>query len=305
MKRRSFLQTLAVAPALLRPLTAASPAPACRFPATGRERLAVASYPFRKDLDPKHGSMTLLEFPAMVVRRFQVHGIEPLDEHFVSLEPAYLDKLRAALHDAGAHVVNIPVGRLHGSFYDPDPTKRQTAIANARKWVDAAATLASPGIRVHIQSVKGVSPDPAMAAKSLREVADYGQSRNVVVSLENDDPASEDAFFIVNVIEQAGTPWLRALPDFCNSMLLNKGDDYNYRAVTAMFHHACTISHAKRIETDGGKVYQVDVARTFEIARAAGYHGYFSIEWDSEGDPYAGTQSLIDQSIQALRPRAS
>jgi sugar phosphate isomerase/epimerase len=148
--------------------------------------------------------------------------------------------------------------------------------------------------------VHGVKPDAERAASSLAGVAEYGAGKQIVVNLENDDPASEDAFFLVDVMERAKTPWLRALPDFCNSMLLDKGEDYNYRAVTAMFQHACTISHVKEIETDNGKLFRVDLAKTFAIARQAGYKGYFSIEWDSEGDPYAGTEHLIAESLKAL-----
>ncbi len=304
MNRRGFLRSAAWVPALAagfvpRPSFAAD-GPNCKFPLSPRERLAVASYPFRKDFNLKNGPHKLLEFPAMVVKRFGVHGIEPLDEHFPSTEPAYLDQLRTALKEANAHVVNIPVGVLHGSFYDPDSVKSQTAIASAKKWIDVAAQIASPSIRVHVQAVQGVTPDVPRAAEALEQVAAYGREKNVIVNLENDDPASEDAPFIVSIIQRAKTPWLRALPDFCNTMLLNKGDEYNYRSVEAMFREACNISHVKEIETDEGKVYRVDAAKTFAIAKRTGYRGYFSIEWDSDGDPFTGTQHLIDLSLQSL-----
>ncbi len=262
--------------------------PAINFPTAPRDRLAVASYPFRKDVDPRNGTVKLLDFPQMVVDRFQVKGIEPLDQHFPSTDAAYLESFRKVLASTGTHVVNIPVGQLHGSFYDTDDAKRNLAIATARHWVDVAVTLGSPGIRVHVRGVKGVQPDAPLASASLREVADYGRQKQIVVNLENDDPSSEDAFFLVEVIERAKNPWLRALPDFCNSMLLDKGADYNYRAVTAMFQHALTICHVKEIESDNGKLFRVNLEKTFSIAKQTGYKGYFPLmEWDSDGDPYA------------------
>ncbi len=236
----------------------------------------------------------------MVVERFGVNGIEPLDQHFLSTDAEYLAQFRGALRDAKAHVVNIPVGELHGSFYDPDERLRNTGVQNARKWIDVAVAIGSPSIRAHVLPVKNVAPEVAAAATALREVADYGQRKNVIVNMENDDPASEDAFFLVQVIERVGSPWLRALPDFCNSMLLKKGEDYNYRSVKAMFDHACNISHVKEIETDEGQTFKVDAARTFDIAKAAGYRGYFSMEWDADGDPYAGTEQLISVSLRHL-----
>jgi sugar phosphate isomerase/epimerase len=274
--------------------------PALTFPTAPRDRLAVASYPFRKEFDPHHGTQKLLDFPKMVVQRFQVKGIEPLDEHFATTDSAYLAQFRQVLDSTGTHVVNIPVGQIHGSFYDPDETKRNLAISTAKHWVDVAAALGSPGIRTHVRGVKGTPPDAKLAASSLSQVAAYGQKKQIVVNLENDDPASEDAFFLVDILERANTPWLRALPDFANSMILGKGEDYNYRAVAAMFQHALTISHVKEIETDNEKLFRVDLARTFAIAKQAGYKGYFSIEWDSDGDPYAGTEHLITESLKAL-----
>ncbi len=305
MNRRVFLgATIGAAAALAdsQPDSRPDSQPRCAAPAGVNERLAVASYPFRKELDLRTGAMKLVDFPAMVVKRFGVHGIEPLDEHFPSTGPAYLSVFDKAIKAAGAHVVNIPVGVLHGSFNDPDAAKRMAAIGAARTWIDVAVAIGSPSVRVHIAPVKGASPDVSRTAEALAEVARVGASKGVIVNLENDDPASEDAFYIVDVIQQVNSPWLRALPDFCNSMILKKGEDYNYRAVTAMFQHACNISHLKEIETDGGQLFRIDLKKTFGIARAAGYRGFYSVEWDSDGDPYAGTMHLLEAArmIQSI-----
>ena len=300
MNRRSFLNSVA-AGAFAAVAADAESQPDHQFPSKAEDRIAVASYPFRDELNLKHGTMKLLDFPKMVVERFGVRGIEPLDEHFASIDAAYLAQFLSALQASRARVVNIPVGRLHGSFYDPDQAARDRAVVNAKKWIDVAKAINSPGIRTHIQGVKGVKPDVELAAGCLGKVAEYGRESNVVVSLENDDPASEEAFFLVDVIDRVKSPWLRALPDFCNSMLLNRGEDYNYRAVKAMFQRAYSISHVKEIETDEGKLFRVDVSRTFKIAADSGYRGYFSMEWDSPGDPYLGTEKLLSAARLALR----
>ncbi len=302
MNRRTFLGSLAVGSGLCsaRLANAAAEGPRLSFPHEPRARLAVASYPFRKDYDPRRGTLKLLDFPQMVVARFNVRGIEAADEHFLSTEQAYLAEFNQALSKAGAHVVNIPVGVLHGSFADPDENKRRVVIANAVKWVDVAAALNCPSIRVHIQGVKGAAPDVALASQSLKAVSEYGKQKNVVVNLENDDPNSEDAFFIVSILQKVNSPWLRALPDFCNSMLAKKGEAFNDQALRALFPLASTISHAKEIESDGPAVYKINVGNAFKIARESGYKGYFSMEWDSNGDPYEGTKHLIEASLQSL-----
>jgi len=303
MNRRSFLQAAAAAP-LGRALFAAEPV--IKFPTDSRARLAVASYPFRAFIDSGHNrdrdkskpGMDLKQFPAMVREKFNVRNIEPLDSHFRSLEAGYLLELREAVEKAGMHVINIPLG-VRASLYDPDPAKRTIGVENAKKWVDAAVTLGSPSVRVHIQGAPGVAPDVSRSVESLRAIADYGAQKNIVINLENDDPKTEDAFFLVKIIEQVNSPYLHGLPDFCNSML--KGDEkYNYDAVAAMFRHAYNISHVKDSEVDNGKVFRVDVGKTFAIAKKSGYRGYYSMEWEGEGGPYEGTQKLIDDSLKYM-----
>ena len=237
--RRNFL----IASTLLTPIQRllAAAAPNMRFPTTARDRLAVASWSFREHLDTaenrarkSHGSlMNLTDFPAMVVDRYKIHNVEILGQHMPSTTPAYLKELRAGVERAGSHVVDLPAGG-DASLYDPDAKKRVAAIEDGKKWIDVAIALDCPSVRLNISGAKGVKPDVALTAEGLGAIAQYGASKNVVVNLENDDPEVEDAFFIVKVIDRVNSPWLRALPDFCNSML--KGDEkFNYDAVTAMF----------------------------------------------------------------------
>lgn len=295
--RRTFIETCAVLAAA--PQARPAAAPDIHFPSAPRDRLAVASYPFRSFMDrPGHPGLKLTDFAAMAVEKFGIRNIEPLSNHFPSTEPAYLDELRHAVEQAHSHIVNIPAS-VGASLYDPDPARRGKAIAGSKKWVDIAVAVRSPSIRVHIQGARGVPPDVGRAAESLKEVAEYGAANNVMINLENDDLETEDAFFLVKVIDTVNSPWLRGLPDFGNSMM--KGDeDFNYRAVEAMFRHAYNISHVKDSEVDNGKVFRVSMAKTFGIANAAGYRGYFSMEFEGQGGPYEGTQKLLDESIADL-----
>jgi sugar phosphate isomerase/epimerase len=134
----------------------------------------------------------------------------------------------------------------------------------------------------------------------LARVADYAAKKNVVVHLENDDPVSEDAFFIVQLIDKVNSPWLRALPDFGNS-LAERGEDFNSRAMNELFARAYGICHVKNGEQDEqGKFVQVDLAQTFGILKQHGYKGYCSIEYDAPGDPYKPTAELIEQTVKFL-----
>ena len=298
LDRRSFL--LASAALAASPLRAQEPVG--NFPTDPRARLSVATYPFRSIIKSVHrktpesvgATLALEQFAASIPRRFDVRGIEPWSPHFVSTDAGYIRDLRASFDKAGVHVVDIPVD-TSAYLCSTSPAERDRAAQIWRQWADAAVTLGSPSIRVHLPH----EGDDACIVTALRALLDYARPKNIVVNLENDNPKSEDAFRVVKIIEQVNSPFLRALPDFCNSRLI--GDEaYNYRALTAMFAHAYNISHVKDEETDDGKVLRVDVAPIFSIAKQSGYRGYFSMEWEGRGDPYDGTKRLIEQSLRNL-----
>jgi sugar phosphate isomerase/epimerase len=284
---------------------AAESGPHIHFPAEPRERIAIASYPFRDFIVGREdktgaGKMELKEFAAHVSAKLNIKKIEPWSAHFRSLEKAYLEELRAAVTRAGGAIVNIAVDGVH-SPYASDAAEREKAVAFSKQWIDAAAQIGSPSVRTNIPPAKDAKPDVERAAESLKRVAEYGAVRNVVVNLENDNPASEDPFFLVKVLEKVSSKWLHALPDFGNT-LAARDDEYAYKGIAWMFGLAYCISHVKETEVGDGKdkVAHVDLKRTFGIAKQHGYKGYFSMEWDSPGDPYEGTKGLIEKTLKNL-----
>src|SRR6266850_3280857 len=101
--RREFLSqsaALAAGTMLFPALARASAAqPNVSFPTSVRDRIAVASYPFRDFISPgdyataalkSTPKMEIAEFAAHVIERFHVNKIEPWGAHFRSLEPKYL-----------------------------------------------------------------------------------------------------------------------------------------------------------------------------------------------------------------------
>jgi sugar phosphate isomerase/epimerase len=266
--------------------------------------MAVSSYPFRRLIaghaqnnETSMSGMTLEQFAQTIGPKLDVPGIEPWSRHFKSVDEGYLRSLRKSFDGAGVHVVNLPVdvpAHLCGSA-----EQRESGLAIYRRWIDAAAILGSPGIRVHLP--RGSQKDgDSCAVSTLKELAQYGASKQIVVNIENDEPEAEQPERIVRVLQTVSSPYLRALPDFCNSMLIRNDQSYNDEALGMLFPLAYNISHVKDVEIDGNKVYRVDVDRIFAIARKAGYKGYFSIEWEGKGDEYEETKKLIQASLRSL-----
>ena len=305
--RRELLRYLPAG--LLAPLAGAAgtPKPSLDFPTQARARLAVTSYPFRTMIEsatnrgrnPGIPGMDLTAFPAFAAEKFGIANINPLLDHFGSTDRTYIDAFRAALEKSHSRIVDL--GLAGRRFYAADSSIRREAIAFGKNCVDIAVQVGTPSVRQHVAGRKDEKPDVALAAASFGELAEHGAKRNIVINLENDSPGPEDPFFLVAVIEKVNNPYLRALPDFGNS-LIGHDDSYNHKAVKAMLGHAFNMCHVKdTVRGDDGKRSQVDLKSMFELARAASYRGYFSMEFDTDGgDAIAGTKRLVEETLQHL-----
>jgi sugar phosphate isomerase/epimerase len=318
--RRSLLRSSAVAAGagfitqaapltLLRAANAfAENQPKLQFPTAPRERLSIASWPFRAEIesptneyrDKSKPGMDLKDFAAKVRERFHVPGVEPLSTHFPSTDDRYLKTFREAIDNASVHVVDIPVDN-EISFYDPDVAARKQAVQQCKHWVDVALVLGSPSLRTSIADAKNAKPNVDLTAESLRALVDYAASKNVVINLENDNPVSEDPTFLIAVLSEVNHPYLHALPDFCNSMANSNSEQFNDKTLTMLFPHAYNICHVKDSEVgDNNKVARVDLKHIFTILKASNYRGYCSMEWEGPEDPYVGTERLIAASLANL-----
>jgi sugar phosphate isomerase/epimerase len=317
--RRQFLRTSTAAlAATALPIGAGASeasAPHIPFPGAAHDRIAIASYPFRDFLTPTDpgdtaavrqasaagapAKMELKDFGAHVVQKFKINKIEPWSVHFQSQDAKYLAEMRAAFDRAQVSVVNIAVDGEH-SVYAADAAERERAIAESKSWIDVAVAIGSPSVRTHLAPAKDSGPNMQRAVECLHRVAEYGASQNVVVNLENDNPVTEDAFFVAKLAATVHSPWLHALPDFANSLpVMEKAQAYD--AVDAMFSQAYNICHVKALEVNGnGESFHVDLGKTFGILKHYKYAGYCSMEFDSPGDPYTGTAELIKQTLHYL-----
>ncbi len=305
--RRSFLAsgTLAAAELALRQHASAQRAagPLINFPSSPRQRIAIATYPFRAmilaptnpDRSAKIPGLDLAGFAHYIRTEFDVFGIEPLHSHFPSTDPSEIRKLKAAFDAVGVRSVNIPVD-ADIDLTSPDPARRDASYRTLERWVDIAAILQSPSIRIGAVP-HGTGPqDVAGPAKALEPLIRYASARNVIICFENDDPVFGTAARIVAVLQQVDTPWLRALPDFANSLM--GGDEaFNASAVRSMFRYASNIAHVKDAEVINKVRRTASLKDLFSIAKQAHFRGYYSMESDSDVDPTADTHHLIEQCL--------
>src|SRR5271157_1293072 len=137
MLRRDFLARLAAAGAStgLGPggssLATAAQTHAVASAAAKLERISISTWSLhnyfratrRSNFNLPGPLLALLDFPDLIVDKYNVHHFEFCTTHFGSTEPTYLREIKYALVRTQSTVVNIPVdipecGR-HGTFSDP------------------------------------------------------------------------------------------------------------------------------------------------------------------------------------------
>jgi len=246
--------------------------------------------------------LDLRSFPELVADRYHVHNLELCSVHFESTDASYLRDLKERLSKAHARVINMPVDYPHDwdgkGLCDPDDKQWRWEIAERQKWIDVASELGAKAIRPNPGGTARMT-DMSRPIAAYKELGEYGKPKGVRVLIENHGNVAGKAENIVAIIKGAGTEWVGAAPDFGNFPEAER-----YHGLELLFAHASVICHA-RYETPGGaemneRLVTFDFARCMKIARAAGFKGVYSAEFAGAGDPYEGTQKIIDAVVKSL-----
>ena len=254
----------------------------------------------RSDFDLPGPMLALLDFPEMIVDRYNVRHFEFCATHFASTETAYLREIKYVLVHTRSTIVNLLVdinecGR-EGTLSDPDPETRLAALEALKPWVDIAHTLGVKSVRV---SPGRVDPDNLKpTAESYQAITGYAQAKGVHVLVENMDGfGAERPEELVKLFKRLGPARLGALPDFANF----PDEPTRQKGLKLLFPYASTVCHAKGLEFDAnGKETAYDFPQAMEIAHKEGFRGVFSIEFEGPGDPYAGVQRTLDELLKYL-----
>jgi len=254
----------------------------------------------RSDFDLPGPMLALLDFPEMILDKYQVHHFEVYTTHFPSTEPAYLQELKYTLMHTRSTIVNMPVDIEEcggqGTFSDPDGEVRRAALDAVKPWVDVAHKLGVKSVRVGPGKVDPENLAPTV--ESYKALAGYAQAKSVHVVVEN-YPAfgAEDPEKLVKLLRLAGPGRLGALPDFANFA----DGPTREKGLKMLFPYAPTICHAKGLEFDAdGAETQFDFSQAMGIAKGTGFRGVYSIEFDGPGDPYAGIQKTLNELLKYL-----
>lgn len=301
--RRTFLKGVATAAGL----QAVSLGPACQslFATESRAafKISLAEWSLHRTI--KGGKLDNLDFAKTAKEEFGIDAIEYVNQFFKdkAKDQKYLADLKQRAGDLGVKSLLIMIDG-EGNLGDPSDEKRQMAIENHYKWVEAAKLLGCHSIRVNAASSGSYEDQVTLAADGLRRLSEFAKPHGLNVIVENHGGLSSNGKWLAEVITKVELDNCGTLPDFGN-FNLGGGKSYDrYQGVEELMPFAKAVSAKSHDFDDGGNETNTDYAKMMKIVLAAGYHGYVGIEYEGgKLDEYEGvhaTKRLLERVREEL-----
>ena len=253
-------------------------------------QFSLASQFWTKQLDP-------LDFPKKTITTFDIPGLDYCSMFFAdkAKDATFLKELKKRALDVGCYNLRIMVDG-EGVLGDLNKVVRTKAIENHYKWIDAAATLGCPMIRVNIEG-EGAPDEVAKGAmESLNALIDYGKKSNIDVIVENHVGISCNGAWLAGVMKEMNNPHCGTLADFGN-FCINRTkpptndiagwmqtkclDEYDrYKGIKELMPFAKGVHAKTHVFDANGNDTETDFARMISIIKASGFKGWVSVEYE-------------------------
>jgi sugar phosphate isomerase/epimerase len=178
------------------------------------------------------------------------------------------------------------------SFTLPKGEKRDREIAGVKAWVDRAAIMGAPHIRVFAGSAGGLPKSEAksLCIAALEECAEYAGKKGIFLGLENHGGIVAEPAEILEIVQAVQSPWLGINLDTGN---FNTDDPYRDLALCVPY--AVNVQFKSEITVARRKRELADFPRLVNILRNANYQGYVALEYEAAEDPYQAVPGLLKQ----------
>ena len=219
----------------------------------------------------------------------------------------YVNDLKRKAFELG---VGISGSGVRNNFTQPDKTKRAADVQHIKEWVEVAARLGAPVLRVFAdtqmrnlsweQVAKGYSWDQVAEwiAADLRECAAHGKKYGVMIGVQNHGDFLKTGDHLLKLINLVDSEWCGAIVD---TGYFKSKDPYEDMARAAPY---AVNWQVKQSPLGAGSEVPLDLKKFIRIVRASGYRGYLPIETLSapgkDYDPFLAVPKFLDELRQAI-----
>jgi L-ribulose-5-phosphate 3-epimerase len=236
-------------------------------------------------------------------------GVEILHRQMSGESNENLQDLKRRAFSNGVDLMGFSI---HQGFVSPDPAERQKNIDHTLGCLEIAYKLGIPTLRLNtgrwgtipsfddLMAAKGVEPIlPGHTEEegfkwvidSIEKLLPKAEQCGVTMGLENHWGLGRTAAGVMRIHDAIRSPWLKVTLDTGNFL------EDMYPQMERMAPHAILVQ--AKTYFGGGEWYTLDIdnARVAKILRAAGYHGYISLEFEGKENASTG----VPKSLKVLR----
>jgi sugar phosphate isomerase/epimerase len=206
------------------------------------------------------------------------------------LTPEYLLKVRRHAFLRGVAISGTSVGN---NFALPAGPTRDKEIADVKQWIDYAAILGAPHIRIFAGAAKGISDADAraMCISAIEECCAYAGTKGIFLGLENHGGIVAGGGGMLDSIQAVKSPWFGVNLDSGN---FHSADPYAELAQIAPY--AVNVQVKVEIKRAGAAASELsDLPKLVGILRAANYQGWVALEYEAKEDPWTAVPRLLGE----------
>jgi sugar phosphate isomerase/epimerase len=286
-----------------------------------RLKVALNAYSFSKMLNDHvkgraAGGMSLLELLEFCAQH-NFDGLDPTGYFFPGYPAvptdAYVNEFKRRAFELG---IGISGTGVRNNFTTSDKTVRADAIKHIKEWVEVAARLGAPVLRVFADTqvkamswqdvAKGHSRDDVQAwiVDAVSECAEHGKRYGVIIGVQNHGDFLQTADQLMALVNAVKSEWCGPIVD---TGYFKTPDPYADIAQVAP--HAVNWQIKERPFGQDTET-RTDLVKLMKIIRTSGYRGYLPIETLSRNkgadgyDPFTIVPAFLKQFREAIQQTA-
>lgn len=253
-----------------------------------RIKLSLAAYSFNSMF--RNGKLTMHEF-IDYCDNLNLDGTELTSYYFESDENSYLLELRNKCFHLGLDISGTAIGN---NFVTPDRAKRKEEVESVKEWIDKAALLGAPTIRVfggyEIPDGNTEADAYDWVISSMEECVEYASQKGIVLAIENHGGFPTTSVQVIRIVQAIDSPWFGVNLDTGNF-----NNDW-YRQIAELAPYAVVVQLKVKMKStvEGGEPIAADAEQIIKILKNEGYRRYVALEYE-EDKPYEEIPEWIDR----------
>jgi len=187
---------------------------------------------------------------------------------------------------------------VRNDFTNPEKSKRASDVELVKSWIEVAAKIGAPVIRVFAgnQKNEGISKEQITdwMIKDLQTCVDFGKQHGVIIGLQNHNDFIQTADQVNKIIETINSPWLGLIVDTGSYRVLDP-----YEEIQRCIKHVVNWQVKEKVLQNGVEK-DIDIDKLISIIKSSNYKGYLPIETLGEGDAKAKVSAMYQKLSNAI-----